>query len=371
MSDFIKEYVLGSKNIFPNVYMASMSGVSDIAFRLLCRRLAKGRVSLAVSEFISVNSAQGNLNPEKMSQLRFSVEENPFCMQFFGYNPQYMALAAKKAEEMGVDFVEINCGCPAPKVVGNGGGSALLRNLDLLREILLSVKDVVSIPVLVKARIGWSEDEINILDTLELVEECGISQLTVHGRHRMQGYRGEADWATIAEVVKHAKIPIIGNGDVRSPSEAISRLQETGCSGIALGRAVMHNPWLLGQIADVWDGKEFTFPDMQEQQDMFDIYHDLLVAEHKSEESVLGKLKQMTARYGNSIVGGKEFRTYILRAPTIPDFFKCLHDYYKQQQENGLDVEYRPDLVQNLNGTKKDEIEVGNDYLGIKRTNCS
>ncbi len=362
MTSYIKQFSIRDTTFSPNVYVSSMSGVSDVAFRTLVKRLADGRVSLSVSEFVSVESARGNIDPKSTRQLRFNPEEHPFCIQLFGYEPAHMAKAAKAAQELGADYVEINVGCPAPKVVGKGGGAGLLKNLPLLEEILLRVKEVIDVPLLVKARVGWCENSINALETLDIVERSGGECFTLHGRNRLQGYRGEADWGIIRQVAEAGTIPIIGNGDIRGPQDAIQRLTESGCDGVCVGRGVMHNPWIMAQVADVWEGKEMRWPTMDEQVGMFHLYNDLLSAEYSNELSALGRVKQLTARFCNSLIDEKELRNSILRAEDTKTFFKNLETYYARAHSEGHEIQYRPDLVINLNGTKDKEIKSGNDY---------
>ncbi|MEO7427652.1 MAG: tRNA-dihydrouridine synthase family protein, partial [Fibrobacteria bacterium] len=186
-SRITRKYQVGGKDIFPNVYLAPMSGVTDISFRRLISRLAGGRTGLLVSEFITVEGLT-RLNPRICRQMAFAPEERPFTVQIYGGEADKMAWGAAMVEQAGAEFVEINCGCPAPKIVRRGGGSGLLRDLDNLKAIISGVRKAVGIPVTVKVRVGWAEDQINLLETQKVVEGEGASALVIHGRTRQQGY---------------------------------------------------------------------------------------------------------------------------------------------------------------------------------------
>jgi tRNA-dihydrouridine synthase B len=361
---FVKQYQLNGRSIYPNAYPASMSGVTDAAFRRLLKKLSGNRTPLLVSEFISVEGFQGNIHHSKCRQAQFFADEKPFVMQIFGHTPKYMAQAAQNAQKMGADYLEVNCGCPAPKVVGKGGGAGLLKDLPNLKEILLRIKDAIEIPLLVKIRIGWDDDSINVMETVALVQECGAAQCTIHGRTRMQGYRGQADWDWIAQAAQFAHIPILGNGDVRSPQEAAQRIAQTGVQGVVLGRATLHNPWIFGQIADYWERGSYTHPTMDEQEQMFSLYADLLLETFKVDTKIIGRLKQLTARFANGLTHSTELmREQVLRTPDLQTFMESLHKFYAQARLGDAPLEYRPDLVRNLNGQKdKETLLSGNEY---------
>jgi len=353
-----RKYEVGGRSIFPNAYLAPMSGVTDISFRRLISRLSGGRTGLLVSEFITVEGLT-RLNPRICRQMAFAPEERPFTVQIYGGEAERMAWGATMVEEAGADFVEINCGCPSPKIVRKGGGSGLLRDLGNLKAIVAGVKKAVTIPVTVKVRLGWAEDSINLLETQKIVEGEGASALVIHGRTRQQGYRGLANWDLIALAKKHATIPVVGNGDILGVDDVIDKLERYGVDGVAVGRGAMHNPWIFGQIADLYEGKTPREPTLEEHAALFAMYHDLLREEQDIEGRVLGKLKQTAARVLKCIPNSKGGRTDVLRSGTIPEFFDNLHRFLA-----GI-TDYRGRIlgeIRELNGKDANEVIPGNDY---------
>ncbi len=355
-----QSYDIAGKRIFPNVYLAPMSGVTDICFRRLISRLAGGRTGMLVSEFISVEGLS-RLTPLSCRQMRFAEEERPFAVQIFGGEPEKMGWAARRVEEAGADIVEINCGCPVPRVVNRGGGSSLLRDLPKLASNIRAVKSAVNIPVTVKVRLGWSDDSINVLETRRIAEQEGAAAFIIHGRTRQQGYRGLADWDTIHKAATRADIPVIGNGDVLTVEDVVQRLETYAVHGIAVGRGAMHNPWLFGQVADLYEGRMPTLPDREQQKDVFTQYHDLLMEDVGAPLIALGKLKQMAARLMKCLPGGAESRRGMLRSQTIGEFFDQLDVYYEHLPGNIV-----PNFasVRELNGKDESEPIEGNAYRG-------
>jgi tRNA-dihydrouridine synthase B len=355
-----QDYRVGEKRIFPNAYLAPMSGVTDISFRRLISRIAEGRTGLLVSEFITVEGLTRN-NPKIHGQMAFAPEERPFTIQIYGGEPDKMALGAAMVEEAGADFVEINCGCPAPKVVRRGGGSGLLRDLDNLKAIIAQVKGAVNIPVTVKVRVGWAEDQINLLETQKVVEGEGAAALVIHGRTRAQGYKGLANWDLIALAKSKATIPVIGNGDILRVEDVIDKLERYGVDGVAVGRGAMHNPWIFREIADLYEGREPREPTLAEMETAFHWYRDLLREETDIEGRLLGKLKQMAARLLKCLPGGFLGRTAVLRSQTLNEYFDNLRAFFDTLSRT--DYKGRSfDAVRELNGNANTEVVFGRDY---------
>jgi nifR3 family TIM-barrel protein len=352
-----QEFRIGSRRIYPNVYLAPMSGVTDICFRRLVSRLAGGRTGLLVSEFISVEGLTRD-NPKSMAQMAFTEEERPFSIQIFGGDASRMAWGAKIAEDTGADFVEINCGCPAPKVVSKGGGSGLLRDLPNLAAIVRSVKAAVSVPVTVKVRVGWSEDLITLFETQKIIEGEGASALVIHGRTRAQGYKGLANWDLIAEAKTRANIPVVGNGDILKASDVLHRLETYGIDGVAVGRGAMHNPWIFAQLADLYEGKPPSEPSKEDYLHLFGEYHELLRAEMDIELRALGKLKQMAARAMKGLPGSSLARLSLLRSQSVSEFFDHLRAYFESISSVDRDLE----ALEDLNGKEESEVVFGNTY---------
>ena len=263
--------------------------------------LSGDRMGLLVSEFVPTDG-DAVFNPDGHKQLKFFPEERPFGVQIFGRFPDRMAVAAGKiAERYHPEFIEVNAGCPAPKVAGKGSGSGLLRDLPRLQEILHDVKAVLDaktpeIPLTLKCRIGWDDDSINVMETLNIAEGEGVEMLTVHGRTRLQGYNGLANWDWIGKVAAAAKIPVIGNGDVNSVECARERIDTYGVSGVSIGRGAMHNPWIFGQIADAWEGREKHVITAQEALDVFPLYYKFKIEDGATEMNAMGRMKQLAAR---------------------------------------------------------------------------
>ncbi len=236
---------IGGVQIRPATVLAPMAGVTDTVFRRFIKNL--GGCGLIMTEF---TSADGVLRNKKVRgrYLHFYEDEHPISAQLFGSNPEVLADAARLVEDLGFDLVDLNLGCPAKKVVRCNGGSGLLRDLPLIRKIFESVRAAVKIPFTVKFRAGWSDQEIVCVDLARLAEDCGLGAVALHARTREQGYSGNARWEWIASVKQAVKIPVIGNGDIRSPQDACAMVAQTGCDAVMIGRMAPANPWIFRQI---------------------------------------------------------------------------------------------------------------------------
>src|SRR5215510_8534585 len=225
-------FEIAGYKLSPPLVLSPMAGVTDSPFRRLAKKC--GGLGLIVTEFISVEGlTRGNLRSHEM--MRFKEEERPIAIQIFGYDEVRMRWAAEIAEEAGADFVDINCGCPAKKVVNGGGGSNLLRDLPQLKKILTEVKAVISIPMTVKIRAGWDDKTINCVEVAKLIEDCGGSMVTLHGRTRVQAYKGFANWDLVQAIKQNVSIPVSGSGDILRPQDATRRFDETGCHAVNIG----------------------------------------------------------------------------------------------------------------------------------------
>jgi len=239
---------IGSLTVNGRVYVPPMAGVTDIVYRSIVRKVDKG--CLLATEMVSSKSLM--FQPES-SIMDLAPDEHPIGIQIFGHEPEVMAMAAKLAEAKGADFLDINMGCPVPKITNGKDGCALMREPDLAREIVIAIKDSVSIPVTVKFRLGWDDNSKNCVQFGEMIEGAGASAVTVHGRTRSQRYAGTADWSMIAHVKKALSIPVFGNGDVFEPEDALRLLEATGCYGVAVARGTLGNPWLIPRITKYLD----------------------------------------------------------------------------------------------------------------------
>lgn len=225
--------------------LAPMAGITNAPFRRLMREQGAG---IVVSELISATGLQYE-GQKTLDLCRFFEEERPVGLQIFGENAEHLMFAAQKVEAMGCDFVDINLGCPVPKVVSKGAGSAMLRDPQKLFEILKAVKSVLKIPLTIKIRTGWDSSSRNALECIHAAAEAGVLWVAIHGRTRAQGYEGEADWEFIAKMKEQSPLPIIGNGDILTAPQAIQRLHDSGCDAIMIGRGALRNPFIFQEIA--------------------------------------------------------------------------------------------------------------------------
>lgn len=331
----VGELYIDSIRISPNLVLAPMAGVTDSSFRRLIKEL--GGVGLIVTEFISVEGlTRGNMTTHRM--MKFLPEERPLSIQIFGHDEERMAMAAEIIEEVGADIVDINCGCPAKKVVKGGGGSSLLRDLPQLEKILRRVRRSVSIPLTMKIRTGWDDSSINAVEVGKLVEDCGANMIAIHGRTRMQGYSGKANWDVIADVKRSVKIPVVGCGDVVTPEQAIQRLDETGVDAVMIGRGAIANPWIFRQTSELMRGEAIYEPPLSEKQRVLHRYYELLHDE-MSEKGLCGKLKQMCGYFTHGLPGGARLRERVFHSQTISEIFDKVDEYFATMIEHGVPPE--------------------------------
>jgi tRNA-dihydrouridine synthase B len=246
--------LIGNVRIAPATVLAPMAGVTDTVFRRFIRNL--GGCGLIMTEFTSADGVLRKKDQKAKRYLHFYEDEHPISAQLFGSDPQVMAEAARMVEGLGFDIVDLNLGCPAKKVVKCNGGSGLLRDLPAIGRIFEAVRAAVKIPFTVKFRAGWSDDEIVCVELARMAESCGLAAVALHARTREQGYSGQARWEWIAAVKDAVKIPVIGNGDIRSPEDACAMVTQTGCDAVMIGRTAPSNPWIFRQIQQYCVGME-------------------------------------------------------------------------------------------------------------------
>jgi len=309
-----------------------MAGVTDYTFRRLIKRC--GGVGLVVSEFISVEGLTRH-NPKSKRQMRFDEEERPFAVQIFGGKVDRMAMGAEMAQDVGADILDVNCGCPAPKVVKNGGGSGLLREPARLEEILKAIKKTITIPLTLKVRTGYSDASINVVDIAKMAEQCGVEHIQVHGRTREQGYKGLANWDRIAEVKQAVSIPVSGNGDITSIDYGMKKWRESGVDGILIGRGAMQNPWIFRQFADVLAGRDPYQPDLEEKKDVLLEFFSMC-REEMIELVALGKMKQLAGQFTKGLVGGAQFRQTLYHSHSAQEILDNIDNYFAEL-ERGAD----------------------------------
>jgi len=313
---------IGSVEIAPALVLAPMSGVTDMAFRRLVRECSGDAVGLVVSEFISIEGLTRNdLKTHRM--LRFDPSEHPIAIQIFGSDIDRMAEAAALVQATGVDIVDINCGCPAPKVVKKGGGAELLRRVSHLERLLRQVRRELSIPLTLKIRTGWDDDSVNCVEVAQIAEAVGVELVAVHGRTRVQLYHGASDWDRIGEVKRAVGIPVLGSGDVVSVATARERLRRSGVDGLLIGRGAMQNPWLFEQIVAARRGAPSPPPTVGQRLSALRRYRELLDELYPTKVTA-ARLRGMTCRTVKGFPGSAHLREAVTHTRTADELVEVL-----------------------------------------------
>jgi len=308
--------------IRPAHILAPMAGITDTVFRRFIKRL--GGCGLIMTEFVS-SEAMLRQNLRSKRYLYYTPEERPISAQLFGADPDRLAEAARMIEDLGFDLVDLNLGCPAKKVV-KCGGSGLLRDLPLLERILRKIRAAVRIPFTIKLRSGWSDAEIVALEVARVAEGCGVEALAVHPRTRQQGFSGRARWEIIQEVKSQVRIPVIGNGDVMTPQDALALHQQTGCDAVMVGRAASINPWIFRQLSDYFRAGTFTEPSDADRYQLIRSYYQMLVGEETP--GAIGKMKQFASWFTHGIRGGGELRKSIQSAASTQEVLDRVDKFF-------------------------------------------
>ena len=330
-----------------------MAGVTDTVFRRFIKNL--GGCGLIMTEF---TSADGVLRDQRVRgrYLHFYEDEHPISAQLFGSSPSVLADAARLVEDLGFDLVDLNLGCPAKKVVKCNGGSGLLRDLPLIRQIFEAVRVAVKIPFTVKFRAGWSDDEIVCVELARMAESCGLGAVALHARTREQGYSGTARWEWIASVKQAVKIPVIGNGDIRSPEDACAIVAQTGCDAVMIGRMAPANPWIFRQIEQYVSGatgvlprpaepssaglvgagsgrKPYDEPTEADRYQMIRTYFQMLLEEEMP--GTEGKMKQFASWFTHGIPGGAALRKAIYEARSGAEILGRVEEFFESRMQAG------------------------------------
>jgi nifR3 family TIM-barrel protein len=310
---------IGPLTLKSRVYVPPMAGVTDLVFRDIVRRVDPH--CLLSTEMVSSRSLQ--YRPESRI-MDLSESEHPIGIQIFGHEPDCMASAAQLAEQRGADFIDVNMGCPVPKITKGKDGCALMREPDLAKEILTTMKSAVRIPVTVKFRLGWDDDSRNAVEFGLMAEEAGVSAVTVHGRTRQQLYAGNADWSFIAKVKEALSVPVFGNGDVFEAEDALRLLEVTGCDGVAVARGTLGNPWLIPRITKFIDAGVLDEPPDDVERLIAAFLHCLGLIKYKGVKVGTDQSRRHLTHYTKGIRGAAPFRARLTQIKSAAEALDVL-----------------------------------------------
>ncbi len=362
---------MGTVTISPATVLAPMAGVTDTVFRRFIRNL--GGCGLIMTEFTSADGVLRKKDQKAKRYLHFYEDEHPISAQLFGSDPKVMAEAARMVEGLGFDLVDLNLGCPAKKVVKCNGGSGLLRDLPAIGRIFEAVRAAVKIPFTVKFRAGWSDEEIVCVELARMAESCGLAAVALHARTREQGYSGQARWEWIAAVKDAVKIPVIGNGDIRTPEDACAMIIQTGCDAVMIGRMAPSNPWIFRQIEqyssaittgrvgaeaflrpveqsstaapdNIYERQQsprtsapdegvrgytslYDHPTESDRYQMIRTYFQMLIEEELPD--AIGKMKQFASWFTHGVPGGAALRKAIYESKSAPEVLGRVEDFFE------------------------------------------
>lgn len=314
---------IGNVTLQNQVILAPMAGVTDLPFRLLCKEQGAG---LLCMEMVSAKAIYYN-NRNTDTLMEIDDRERPVSLQLFGSDPYIMSEMAKRIEERPFDILDVNMGCPVPKVVNNGEGSALMKDPALVRKIVTAMARAVKKPLTVKIRKGFDEDHVNAVEIARIIEDSGAAAIAVHGRTRQQYYSGKADWEIIRKVKEAVSIPVIGNGDVDSPRKAREMLEQTGCDGVMVGRAAQGNPWIFRQIVHYLDtGELLPGPTVRQVKDMM-LRHARMQLQYKGEYTGMREMRKHVAWYTAGFPHSSRLRAALNEISSLEELEQLLEEW--------------------------------------------
>ncbi|MEE2755534.1 MAG: tRNA dihydrouridine synthase DusB [Myxococcota bacterium] len=354
----IKPFKIGHVSIDPPTILAPMEGITDRPFRRMIRSL--GGCGLTVTEFISSDQiSKKTRRAWKMAE--FDPDEHPVSIQIYGRHPHKMAEAAKICQDLGADFVDLNLGCPSKKVTGGLSGSALMREPCLADDIFRAVKAAISIPMTVKMRLGWDSDYFAAPEITRLAEEAGAEMVTIHGRTRMQMYRGNADWAAIRDVVDARSIPVIVNGDILTVEDAVAALKISNADGVMVGRGALRDPWILRRIGDHLAGLDPYEPTLDQRQAHLLNYFELIASESQTVRGATGRMKKVTGYFTRGLPYGGELRKSIYHSHEVEPIFDAVRNWFDrlktEEIKDGFVSIYSEPSVPNTDGDSRTFVE--------------
>lgn len=370
------EMQIGPVRVAPATVLAPMAGVTDTVFRRFIRHASvfsqdhqpsggmdqgneiaaveadvtnmQSGCGLLMTEFTSADGLSRMREAKRRRYLTFYDDEHPIGAQLFGSNAETLAEAARIVQDTGFDTVDLNLGCPAKRVVGCNGGSGLLRDLPKIGEIFRAIRKSVTIPFTVKFRLGWNDGQIVCVELARMAESEGLSAVALHARTREQGYSGQARWEWIAAVKDAVRVPVIGNGDIRTPEDAAAMVAETGCDGVMIGRAAAANPWIFRQIAQYTATGSYDQPTFADRHHMIRAYFQMLLAEAEATKELprdarmgetAGKMKQFATWFTHGVPGGAKLRKAIYTARTGSEVLDRVNLFFAEQPSTGVQSE--------------------------------
>jgi tRNA-dihydrouridine synthase B len=377
------EVRIGPVAVRPATVLAPMAGVTDTVFRRFIRHASlfstqkseirdqgseaetiesqltnqQSGCGLLMTEFTSADGLSRMRESKRRRYLTFYDDEHPIGAQLFGSNSETLAEAARIVEDTGFDTVDLNLGCPAKRVVGCNGGSGLLRDLPRIAEIFRTVRQAVSIPFTVKFRLGWNDAQIVCVELARMAESEGLNAVALHARTREQGYNGQARWEWIAAIKQAVKIPVIGNGDIRTPEDAAAMVAKTGCDAVMVGRAAPANPWIFRQIAQYTATGAYNHPTVEDRYRMIRAYFQMLLDEQEACKDLprdarigetAGKMKQFASWFTHGVPGGAKLRASIYQAKTGAAVLEQVDAFFTTQLTNGIDSSGEGESIQPL-----------------------
>lgn len=320
---YLKKLKIGNVELRNNILLAPMAGITDLPFRLICEKHGAG---LTCTEMISSKGLYYNDSKTKLL-LNVQGEERPVAAQIFGSDIEALKYASEYVSKV-VDIVDINMGCPAPKIVKNGDGSKLLKNLDLVFCIAKEVVKASKVPVTVKIRKGWNSKSVVAVEVAKLLEEAGVSAITIHGRTREEYYLGKADWDIIKKVKESVKIPVIGNGDIKTKEDALRMFEQTNVDGLMIGRGAIGNPWIFEEVINYLQGKEQRKVTNSERLETI-IEHINLAVKEKGENIAIKEMRKHLAYYVRNEKDASKIRERINKINDKGELIDCLSEYFK------------------------------------------